>query len=517
MNNKSEIAVVQYNYPEITIVSCSKTLTKNSFFKYEISGPVKGEAINQMVLDNVAYLPRHLYLFRESCVIENERLGPGSSEPLFFVIPLQSSWFVSKTALDPLFSGPGGTLAPFSLENMIANNQPCSVGGNRVVLSLPISVPFVFPQNMATMDAVFGKIGPDVRSGIASIFQPTIEGFLFDSKKKSQKNKYLITPELAESTGPGTTKCTASDPSGKDIAQIAMMPVDGDALTGIYTASMTRMINDFFLFICAVGFSYFFVTQAYVFLVINGVDSITPKDETVSTDSDNQKHNIFSLFNTALIISSVMLCFGLIYKANHGANGEVNTDELTIGILFFIIFGISLCLIIIQIAQKTPEYKFLTVESSVFDNVNLNYVTDPTPFDNVRRKFYGFFFGTMSICFIVLLCFLLIPNKKLNDLVLDWEHLAQILFTICLGSCGIFSVICTLTMTILENNKKYAFLDKIGKSGEAFGKNVTGIVEGLLESGKGFTEGVKTVRQNVNNSLKGLGDRVVAASNGLNK
>ena len=452
MNNKSEIAVVQYNYPQITIVSCSKTITQNSFFKYEISSPVKGGAKNQMVLDNVAYFPRHLYLFRESCVIENERLGPGSSEPLFFVIPLQSSWFVSKTALDPLFSGPGGTLAPFSLENMIANNQPCSVGGNRVVLSLPISVPFVFPQNMATMDAVFGRIGPDVRSGIASIFQPTIEGF--DSTINPQKNKYLMTPELAESTGPGTTKCTASDPSGKDIAQIAMMPVDGDALTGIYTASMTRMINDFFLFICAVGFSYFFVTQAYVFLVINGVDSITPKDVSTSTDSDNQKHHIFSLFNLTLIISSVMLSFGLIYHANHGANGEVNTDELTIGILFFIIFGISLCLIIIQIAQKTPEYKFLTVESSAFDNINLKFITDPSPFYKVRRKFYGFFFGTMGICFIILLCFRLIPNTTLNDLVLDWEHLAQILFTICLGSCGIFSVICTLAMTILENKSE---------------------------------------------------------------
>jgi hypothetical protein len=455
MDNNSKIAMVQYNYPEITIVSCSKTLTQNSFFKYEISSPVKGEAINKIVLDNVAYLPRHLYLFRESCVIENERLGPGSSELLFFVIPLQSSWFVSKTALDPLFSGPGGPWAPFSLENMIANNQPCTVGGNRVVLSLPISVPFVFPQNMATMDAVFGKIGPDVRSGIASIFQPTIEGLsFFASTRNPQKNKYLRDTELAESTGPSTTKCTASDPSGKDIAEIAMMPVDGDALTGIYTASMTRMINDFFLFICAVVFSYFFVTQAYVFLVINGVDSITPKDVSTSTDSDNQKHHIFSLFNTTLIISSVLLSFGLIYKANHGANGEVNTDELTIGILFFIIFGISLCLIIIQIAQKTPEYKFLTVESSAFDNINLNFITDPSPFYKVRRRFYGFFFGTMGICFIILLCFRVVQNKTLNNLVTDWGHLAQILFTICLGSCGIFSVICTLAMTILDNKSE---------------------------------------------------------------
>jgi hypothetical protein len=307
MDNNSKIAVVQYNYPEITIVSCSKTLTQNSFFKYEISSPVKGEAINKIVLDNVVYLPRHLYLFRESCVIENERLGPGSSEHLFFVIPLQSSWFVSKTALDPLFSGPGVTWAPFSLENMISNNQPCSVGGNRVVLSLPISVPFVFPKNMATMDAVFGRIGPDVRSGIASIFQPKSEGFIssfVDSKRNKQKNKYLRDTELAESTGPSTTKCTASDPSGKDIAEIAMMPVDGDALTGIYTASMTRMINDFFLFICAVMFSYFFVAQAYVYLVINGVDSIKKDTGTVDTDSDNQKHHIFSFFNTTLIVSS---------------------------------------------------------------------------------------------------------------------------------------------------------------------------------------------------------------------
>jgi len=469
MNTNSEITVVKYNYPEITIVSCSKTLTQDSFFKYEIGQGVGVRPKNQIVLDNVVYVPRYLYLFRESCVIENERMvvlpGAKTSDPLLFIIPLQSSWFVSKTELDPLFSGPiggggggdGGMIfPPIHLENIIANNQPCSVAGNhQVILSVPISVPFVFPPNMAKLNFL-----KETRPGIISILQKQpstattttkatiIEG-LENGTKSVQQNQYLIQPEIAESTGPSTTKCTASDPSGADIAEIAMIPVDGDALTGIYTASMMRMINDFFLFICAMTFSYFFVVRAYVYLVIGGVDAIVkPGNEG---DDLSQKYNVFNLFNIVLIISSVLLSFGLIYQANHGPNGEVNTDELTIGIVFFIIFGISVSMIIMEISSRTKDYPFLCeVWKGYKTRTFMEYVTDIKAYDMVRAMFYGILVYTMGVCAIILTIFKVVPNKTLNDLVIDWHNIGFLLGTICLGSCGIFATICTLAITIFK-------------------------------------------------------------------
>jgi hypothetical protein len=434
MNSKTETAVVQYNYPEITIVSCLKTLTQDSFFKYEIRQEIGVQRKNQIVLDNVVYVPQYLYLFRESCVIENERMvvspGAKSSDPLLFIIPLQSSWFVSKTELDPLFSGPVGggggmTFPTIHLENIIANNQPCSVAGNQVILSVPISVPFVFPPNMAKMNFL-----KETRPGIILQKQPS------------------TTTKIIE--GLTNNKCTASDPSGADIAEIAMVPVDGDALTGIYTASMTRMLNDFFLFICAVAFSYFFVARAYVYLVIGGVDAIVKPGN--QGDDTKQKYNVFNLFNIALIVSSVLLCFGLVYQANHGPNGDVNTDELTIGIIFFIVFGISLSIITMEISLKTKDYPFLSEGWSGYKKFKspLEYVSSISPYDKVRKLFYGILGATMGVCAIILTTFNVVPNKTLNDLVIDWHNIGFLLGTICLGSCGIFATICTLAITILR-------------------------------------------------------------------
>jgi len=468
MNTESsEIAVVQYNYPEITIVSCLKTLTQDSFFKYEIGNEGVGFQMpkNQIILDNVVYVPRYLYLFRESCVIENERMvvSPGikSSDPLLFIIPLQSSWFVGKTELDPLLSGLGGgmTFPSIHVENMIANNQPCSVAGNRVVLSVPVSVPFVFPPNMATINALGGNGGfSKVKNGIATILQKSspnqaknsstkIEDY--DKKKKNktkiEQNQYLRKPIIEGLT---TTKCTAADPSGANIAEIAMMPVDGDALTGIYTASMTRMLNDFFLFICAVAFSYFFVVRAYVYLVIGGVDSIVKPGN--SPDDNKNKYRVLNLFNWVIIISCVLLSFGLVYQANHGPNGYVNKDELTVGILFFIIFGISLCMIMMEISLKTKEFPFLEEGWNQMNSVQLNALTPNRLYQSAMMNLLKIFLSTLVMCAVILIVFKVFPNKKLNDLVIGWNNIGFLLGTICFGSCGLISTISTLTMIIFK-------------------------------------------------------------------
>jgi len=447
--SKPSSEVVQYQYPEITIVSCSKTLSSDLYFQYQIAQ----NAENRLIINGITFSPKHLYLFHEACVIENHRHEDGiqtSFPPMFFVIPLQSSWFVSKTALDTLFGE--ASHAPINLQNMISNNQPCTVGDNSVVLSVPISVPFVFPENMARKDAILGVSSQKTRPGIAT-HSPIIEGneglevagSLYDRVSKMSRGKF---PDDRYSTDESKNnfKCNASDPSGAQIAEIAMVPVDSDVLNGLYVLSLTKMLNDFFLFICAVAFSYFFVVNVYVFFMLSVIDSIKKSNDDNRNDVNNSKKILFYFLNTILIISSLLLCFGLIYQGNYNSSSEYNEIETLVGLLFFIVFGISACFIMIEISYNINKYEFLKSQGIL----NLSFTENKGPFSNVAINFAIIFACTMIICTVILICFYFVPNDTINAFVPNLSTFFSLLFTICLGSCGIFSTLAALSYIFVE-------------------------------------------------------------------
>jgi hypothetical protein len=316
----------------------SKNLTEHGYFKYNLSTRVN----NQLIYQNMTFTPTAFYLLHSCCVLEH--ISSASQKKCFFVVPLESSWFVSSSSTwEALFSGMPVDHVDF--QYMLANNQTCQISTtttNHIIvqLSLPIYVAFDFPDNMKHFHEVseFSSfiVEKTPQKGIASATATT------PTKKPIQK----------EGMCSGGT-FTASDEQGGSIAEVAMVPVDSDYLNGIYQMSLLRMIYDFFLFIFALFFTYFFVVEIYMFVFVQSIQTWAK-----SANAQNAQYTLLYILDKLCVFGAFMLGIGLIVDGSEKAT-KPDYMEVSAGIFLILITFISMAFITIKKLSVVSTYPYL--------------------------------------------------------------------------------------------------------------------------------------------------------------
>jgi hypothetical protein len=388
-------------------------LTEDGYFKYKLS---KNSQHNKIIAKGTLYYPAFIYLVNGYCIVE--AVAVAAAEPFFFMVPLTSSWFVSRTALDPLFSGTENRVV-IDLQNTIANNQPCLLTTNCAQLTLAVSVPFVFPDNMKTYDKIAELAGLSLQYPLEAVATsaaappppPTVEGMCDAS---------------------GNQTFVASNDAGEAIAEIAMVPITSDALTGLYEISLLRMVYDFFLFICALFFCYFFVVEIYIAIFIKNINSFVKK---IGDDDDkklnDKKNNVMWVFDMVSMLGALLLGIGL---AADGASVP-SVIETALGIFIIIASVVSWGFIKARKMQITEQYPFLKTEVTIADHLKLAKV-------NFHYFLYAIllFLGSYFLCLIIVLVY--DSYIKIN--------VSVILTAVSWGACLLFAVLMGLIINMFR-------------------------------------------------------------------
>lgn len=389
--------LVKYNFSDLTIETSVCNLTQHGYFKYNIS---RDSGYNRLIVRGNSYYPVSLYLVKQFCIIENKT---ANGSVFYFMIPLESSWFVSKTKLDPLFHD--GIPENLNLNNMLPNDSKCLVTSNTIRLANSISVPFVFPTNMRTIQEIndlsrhlsleYPQLSVativDMKTGkiVEGLENPTqANNKISDFSQKSMQdvNNFWNSPANSNirdfsqkinsmvgdldanenpNPNPNPKTCTGGTFRVSDIGapEIAMVPIDSDYLNGVYEISLIRMFNDFFIFIMAILFSYFFLVPMYNVLFIETVRKYFV--------DDNRRVILTSLDNVC-ILGALILSIFLIIDAN--MQRPYDTIEMAMGASIFLLTMSTKIFIMMDTLKlrQGNDYDFLKSEFTLMDLIGKN-------------------------------------------------------------------------------------------------------------------------------------------------